>query len=354
MNYKPLVIIKARVRFARSINTKDYTAKLVKSMLIQGNPKLEELFSKSRDLLPKPVHITPLYIYNISGDNRVKLEAVYTKLVPHDYRRRIAKPPKLSDLKPVRIYAGKEYFFYVGIPITLIDEVLMGLTNFGVFRFGKELVELESLSYELRYVDIEKEKESVLEKLLEALETSNEEELSSSMRVTFESPALLKDPLVLMRRKKKKLLLPLPEAVLATPFIMVLLDRGKFRNTLFLRCMRYIKSIFDIPYTVLKTVNLVWYVYDNNVLPALIGYAKYYMDLEVLTHIHKMLSIKYGIDFIDLLAETLILANTYGIGDSRATGFGHVTIRIQKQSKPDKHNYDSLWHDNLMAGNFTS
>jgi len=338
VKYTPLALINVQVIFRKSIYIKDYTAKLVKTLLINGNPKLEEVFSKGKDLPPKPIHITPLYTTLIAKDdskgiNKKKLQeekkkAIYTKLIPI---RSTAKPPSLNKLKPVRIEAGKKYFFYIGTSMSLLNDVLIGLSNVGEYTFGKSTVYIDSLSYEIRYIDVDKESERIAS-LMEG-----QGEGVTSIKITFESPTLLKDPLVIMRRKKKKLLLPLPEAILSTPLLMVLIDKGRLRRSIFLKCMRYIKSVFDIPYTALKTVNLVWYVYDNEVLPAIIGYVKYFIDDQVLYRAHSILKMKYGLDFIEALSRAIILAQVYGVGDGRAAGFGHVSV--------------SLSDGKLMAGN---
>jgi len=226
-------------------------------------------------------------------------------------------------LKPVRIEAGKKYFFYIGTSMSLLNDVLIGLSNVGEYTFGKSTVYIDSLSYEIHYIDVDKESERIAS-LMEG-----QGEGVTSIKVTFESPTLLKDPLVIMRRKKKKLLLPLPEAILSVPFLMVLIDKGRTRRSIFLRCMRYVKSIFDIPYTVLKTVNLVWYVYDNEVLPAMIGYIKYFVDNQVLRYAQSIMETEYGLDFIEVLSKTIVLAQVYGVGDGRATEFGHVSFEIK-------------------------
>ena len=313
------VIIKTEVSFKNDLFVKDYTAKLIKTLLINGNPKLEEVFSKGKDLPPKPMHITPLYTTTTFKGGKRRMKAVYTKFIPSSST---AKPPGLNKLKPVRIESNKNYFFYVGVPISLLSEVLMGLSNVGKFNFGKSIIYIDSLSYEIHYIDVDRETEKITSLLKEGGETI-------SIKITFESPTLLKDPLVIMRRKKKKLLLPLPEAVLSAPFLMVLIDKGKLRKSIFLRCMRYVKSVFDIPYTALKTVKLVWYVYDNEVLPAMIGYVKYFIDYQVLQYVQSIMEMKYGLDFIKLLSRAMVLTQVYGVGDGRATGFGHVSFEIK-------------------------
>jgi len=319
-------IVKVEISFGNDILVKDYTAKLVKSLLISGNPNLKDVFARRESLPPKPIHITPLYTYSIDRSSEEKrerkVEAVYSRIVP---RGSSARPPTVDEIRPVRIEAGRRYFFYVGTNIALLNEVLLGLSNIDGFVFGRERVFVDQLSYEIRYVDVERNSEEILETLKTARE--------KRMRVVFNSPTLLKDPLVVMRRRKRKLLLPLPEAILSTPLLMVLIDKGMVRKSIFMRCMIYVKSILDIPYTALKTINLVWYVYDNEVLPAMIGYIKYFIDYQTLQYAQSVMEIKCGLDFMELLSKTTILAQVYGVGDGRATGFGHVTIKINKTRK---------------------
>jgi hypothetical protein len=310
------VVIKASVTFERDLYVKDYTAKLVKSLLISGNPELGELFSRAMAFPPKPIHLTPLYTHRIGRENQKRyIEPVYAKYIPS---KPIAKPPDVNKLRPVRIEAGKEYFFYIGTNIKLMDNILLSLSNVNKFIFGNDVVAINQLRYEIEYVNVEKKAEEIRS----ILEASNK----GYMKVIFNAPTLLKDPLVITRRKKRKLLLPLPEAVLSTSFFMTLIDMGRVRSSFFITCMRYIKSIFDIPYTVLKTINLVWYVYDNELLPALIGYVKYYIDSQLLRRIQKVVEMKHNLDFTDLLSKSMVLAQIYGSGDGRATGFGHVSI----------------------------
>lgn len=313
MFYLDPVLVRVTVMFKKPFIVKDYTAKIVKSLLINENPKLSEILSKRKSFPPKPIHITPLYVNNGS-----KLKAVYTKLVP---RENIAKPPRIKELHPIRIESRRPYFFYIGVSRGLLNNIVESLTNKENLVFGNETVEIENLDISINYVNIIKESSNIYDALLIGK--------WESLKVVFESPTLLKDPLVVMRRKKKKLFLPLPEAVLSVPMFMALIDSGRYKNSVFLRCMRYIKSVFDTPYTALKTVNIVWYVYDNEVLPALIGYVKYYIDYEVLNHAQQVMKSKYNLDFIELLAKSLILARIYGVGDGRATGFGHIGIQLK-------------------------
>jgi len=85
--------------------------------------------------------------------------------------------------------------------------------------------------------------------------------------------------------EEEETVLPSTRSSFSTPFYMALLDTGRYKTSLFKKCMVYVKSAFDIPYTALKTINLVWYIYDAKPLPALIGYTKYYIDTQLLNHI---------------------------------------------------------------------
>jgi len=310
------VVVKVYVSFRREIAVKDYTAKLVKSILISGNPELIEVFRGDRGLPPKLIHITPLYVM-VEENANAKMKAVYSRVVS---RGSSARPPSLDRIKPIRLEPKRRYVFFIGTSMHLLNQVLVALSNANELLFGKELVEIDSLSYEVNYVDFVNEAESIAKLFRNGR--------ASSMKIVFSSPTLFKDPLVILRKKKKKLFLPLPDAILSTPMLMALIDSGRYRRSIFLRCMRYIRSIFDTPYTVLKSVNIVWYVYDNEVLPALIGYTKYYIDYEVLNYVQQVAEVKYSLDFIELLAKALVLARIYGVGDGRAAGFGHVSLQL--------------------------
>ena len=305
-------VVKVSLVLGDDLVVLDYTAKLVKSLLIAGNPELERVFGASGVL--KPIHITPLYMHRQGRGVAEATEPVYARHVP---KGSTAKPPSAGHIKPVRLEAGREYFFYVGVSSQLLSEVLYSLSSTHDFPFGRTLVAVEELRYEVNYVDVDVEAEQA-RKLLEAP--------GASVKVTFESPTLLKDPLTVGGRRWAKTFLPLPEAVLSAPAYMLLADTGRLK--LFKKLMLYAKSVLSTPYTVLKTANIAWYIYDGRPLPALIGYVKYRVDPQQLNHIAKLAKTKHNIDLADTLAKTLTLAKTYGVGDGRAAGFGHTTVKI--------------------------
>ena len=306
-----LTLIRVGVVFENDIYMKDYTSKLVKSLLIAGNPRLVDIFERHHGV-PKPIHITPLFTEVVEGGRRKK-RAVYSGYVsPSD----IAKLEDVSRrIKPVMIRSGVEYIFYVGTTQELFPEVVAALGSVDKFVFGAMQVSVAKLSYEVEYVDLGDEAEKIAGKLAS----------SNTIKVVFESPAMLKDPLAIRREKKKKVLLPLPEAIFSTPVYMVLVNEGKARRSIYVKTMIYTRSVLDTPYTAIKTVNITWLVYRDKLIPGLIGYAKFFIDKEVLSYAQRKME-KYNIDYTKTLAKSIAISRVLGVGTGRATGFGHVSI----------------------------
>ena len=121
--YKPPAVVTVKMEFSSSFTVKDYTAKLVKTLLISGNPALEKLFEKGERTPPKPIHITPLY-----AEQGGALRPFYSRYVPRD-RRRLGPPPR-EAVKPVRIEDERRYYFYVGVSLSLLPDVLAALSNY--------------------------------------------------------------------------------------------------------------------------------------------------------------------------------------------------------------------------------
>lgn len=317
--YRPPVVVTAEVEFASSFMVGDYTAKLVKTMLIAGNPALARLFERVGDAHPKPIHITPLYAE--PG------KPIYPRYVPKD-RKHLAPPPR-EAVRPVRIEEGRKYRFYVGVPLSLLPGVLTALTSCDSFEFGQWEVSVRDTSFAIDYVDVEARAKELVSQLEKVLDWEGGP-LQAELKVTFSTPALFKDPFAVGRwRKKRKLLVPLPDAVLSVPLYMLLLDKGIYRQSLYLRLLRYIKTVFDLPYTERGTAWLVWYRYSGNLLPALIGYTAYFIDSEALGHARAAILSRYGLDFTQLLSEAIVLAEVYGVGDGRAAGFGHTLLSLK-------------------------
>lgn len=327
--YTPLALISVRVSFKDDVVIKDYTAKLVKTLLINGNPRLEELFSKGRGLPPKPIHITPLYA-TVAEGGRSKKEAIYTRYVAGSDT---VKPPPIEKLKPVKIQGGKEYLFYTGVSLNLLNEVLAGLSNVGRLSFGRSTVYVDNLKYEVSYLDVGRK----VEEVRKALNSSGQ------LKAVFESPTLLRDPLT-PYKSRFRLLVPLPEAVLAVPLLMCLLDLGRYRLSLFIKLALCIRSSLSMSYSATRTTRVIWYVYDGKLLPAMVGYVKYYLNTDAVKRASVRLQDKYNLDFLDIIAKAIAISEIYGVGSGRASGFGHSSWHIARSSK------DSLADENLKTG----
>lgn len=306
------ILITVRVSFERGFTTKDYTGKLVKTLLMQGNKNLVEVFESGSPFPPKPIHVSPLY--DLSGGDGKGKKPVYARYIPRCGE--MAKPNR--NIEPIAIEADKEYLFHVGVSSDLAEEVFKALAEADRLSYGNNTIPVSSLSYETEYTDIARRGEEIEAKLSS----------SQALKIVFSSPALLKDPLVLAwaRRAKKKIMIPLPEAVLSMPLIMLLIDLGRFRQSLYIKMLRYIKTALDTTYSMLGTAKLVWYVYDNKIEPGVIGYIKYKIDRDSTQRIEVLANKKHSISFTETLANTIALAEVYGIGDGRATGFGHTEI----------------------------
>jgi len=301
------VQVKVHVSFSRDFVVKDYTGKLVKSLLISGHPPLEKVFARGAGFPPKPIHVSPLYT-----DTEKGVRAVYSRWVAKDLM--VRGPASAADVRPVRLTAERMYFFYVGTSAELLGKVLAALAEVSRFTFGHVEVEVSRLSYEVSYVNVEREAE----------ETRKAIESTGQLKVVFESPTLLRDPLALYG-SRFKLLIPLPEAVLATPLMMYLLDTGRYRRSLLIKLAIYIRSALSIPYSAMGTTRVVWYVYNGKLLPAMIGYAKYHVNPDAVARSSAKLLSKYSLDLLDCIAKAVALSKVYGAGGGRASGFGHIS-----------------------------
>ncbi|MEM3964275.1 MAG: CRISPR system precrRNA processing endoribonuclease RAMP protein Cas6 [Thermofilaceae archaeon] len=270
-----------------------FTGKLVKSMLIGGNLKLESFFEKASGGSPKLIHITPLYIEKVeNGNSRTKC---------------------IHSLRYVN--GSSRYSFYVGFIETAtavsptFDDVYDAIINLsGRRRFGANVFDVELISAES--VDVVREAKKAVSDLTRF----------GKIRVVFASPTLLRDP---FRIGKHKSLTPTPMNVFSTPVYVNLYLTGKLKQKHLIRTLIILHRLLNEPYSIHKTIKVIRLKYekDKNPIPALIGYInlylnKHYLDLYTTT----------GIDTEALLEETFATALTLGIGTSRATGFGHTKI----------------------------
>ena len=274
------MLVRLKVKVSPFITT-DYTGKFVKTLLITANPELEKIFEDKKYPSPKPLRITPL----LKGDDEVP---VYPKV--------IGKAEKPKE-KPSPISVGGEYYVYIGYDASLEEQVSIAITRLlgGVEvdyggKVGVRLLEFERVEQK-----VPKEFDAV--------------------KVYFISPAVFVDPFVKITQTDKdraKRFLPFPAFIFSVNVYELFKDKYK-RNII-----RLSYSLVE-SHTVLNTVKKVWYYYDGNWLPGVIGYAKFFLRKNV----HKYAKV----------AVRKILQNAIemGVGSGRAAGFGFIKMKFDKQ-----------------------
>ncbi|MEM3489720.1 MAG: hypothetical protein QXO75_08745, partial [Nitrososphaerota archaeon] len=235
-----------------------FTGKLVKSLLIDGNPRLKKLFEKTSGSAPKLIHVTPFYIIkNVNGKDHINC---------------------IHTLGDVGSSDSTMFSFYVGLIEssdmngTSMDEVYNALLNVsGYHRFRARTFDVELSSIET--VDVAEE----VRKVIFSLNTLEK------IKVIFSSPTLLRDP---FRTGKHKSLIPTPANIFSTPVYINLYLMGKLKWKLLIRTLMTFHRLLGEPYSVYKTIRIIRVKYDENKnpIPALAGYInlylnKYYRDL---------------------------------------------------------------------------
>ncbi|MEM0285408.1 MAG: CRISPR system precrRNA processing endoribonuclease RAMP protein Cas6 [Sulfolobales archaeon] len=270
-----------------------FTGKLVKSLLIDGNPRLKPFFEKASGGSPKLVHITPLYI------ERVESGKLHVRCV--------------HSIKYVD--GSSRYSFYVGFIETAtavsptFDDVYDAIINLsGRRRFGANVFDVGLISAES--VDVVREAKKAVSDLARF----------GKIRVVFASPTLLRDP---FRIGKYKSLTPTPMNVFSTPIYVNLHTMGRLKWRSFIETLIIIHRLLNEPYSIHKTIKVIRLKYEEgkNPIPALIGYVNLYLNKHYLD-----LYTAKGVDTGALLEETFATALALGVGTSRATGFGHTKI----------------------------
>ncbi|ADG91071.1 hypothetical protein Tagg_0798 [Thermosphaera aggregans DSM 11486] len=275
-----------------------FTSKLVKTMLIRGDPSLASVFEPRAGDPPKPVHTTPLF----SVDENGRLRCVYSYV-----RCGQSSTAKCSGrVEPVRLEG--RYHFYLGFSTSVLelDRVLAALDKgAGCFEFaGKQVcVSLDAINV----ADPSATASKIAEKVLE----------TGRVKITLASPAMLRDP---FKRAKHKALIPTVMNLFSTPLYTMLVEKGLYGFKAFRRQIVMLHRVFNEPYTVLKTVNLKWVVYKKKPEPTLTGYVNLYVNKHYLERYSEQLDMK------EYLAELTAHAITLGVGVGRATGFGHVFV----------------------------
>lgn len=281
-----------------------FTGKLVKSLLIDAEPRLKKFFEKTYGNAPKLIHVTPLYMYIRSNkvDKRRKvINCVYSYV-------------RDSDGRAVRIKVCGKYTFYVGfveseaMESPRFNEVYNALLNLsGRHRFKNQDFSVELVSAEV--VDVHGNVKNVVKDFVE----------TGKIRVVFASPTLLRDPL---RSGKHKSFTPTPMNIFSTPVYINLYLTGRFRQKYILRILTILHRVLNEPYSIYRTVKLRWVKYeeDKNPIPTLVGYVNLYINKTYYDEYSKR------VDVSTLLEELLLTITSLGTGTSRATGFGHILI----------------------------
>jgi len=278
-----------------------FTGKLVKSILIDAEPRLKPVFERAAGPEPKLIHITPLY-----EANGGKVRCVYSKA------RRVGAKWRVE---PVRV-AGR-YRFYVGMVESWgysFDLVYNAVLNSsGRHVFSNHLFEVEVISG--RTVDVESLALTTVRALVRGDQDSGE---SAKLRVVFASPTLLRDP---FRRAKYKSLIPTPVNIFSTPLYTYLYLTGSLNQKNLYTLAILIHRLLSEAHTVHDTVRKTWVYYEpRKIIPTLTGYVNLHLNQDY----YEWYSKKYDLE--ELLTESLKITQTLGTGTSRAAGFGHITL----------------------------
>ena len=291
-----------------------FTGKLVKSLLIDANPKLKSLFKKSSGPPPKLVHITPLYTIE-EGNTKESLRSTARSRCIYSYAQVDTIKGQIKKVYKVHINRGL-YRFYVGfietpiIPVSLtFDTIYNTLLNMGGTHKFKQ-----------RKLDVELVSLNVLDVIAHTSKTVDNLITSGKLKLIFSSPTLLRDPL---RTAKHKSLIPVPINIFSTPAYIDLYLLGKLRKKELINRLILLHRLLNEPYSVHNTTSVKWVLYDidKKPIPTLIGYVNLYLNRTYYEDYNR----KYDID--ELLRRTIATISTLGTGTSRAVGFGHVLIK---------------------------
>jgi len=305
MNLNPILL---EVTIHVSSNFKGYlfTGKLVKSFLIDANPKLKTLFIKTKGITPKLIHITPLF----------KIENGKVKCIYSEAKNLKKNGREVKIITPITV--NGTYTFYIGflerahkegfkdsLSFEEIYNTLLDINGVHVFKKTKFRVELLSINI----VDVHRLSETL------AKDTIG----NGKVRIIFASPTLLRDPL---RTSKHKSLLASPLNIFSTPVFIHLYVSGTYIKKKYMKTLLLLHRLLNEPYSIYDTVHIKWIYYEKNPIPTIIGY----INLHLNKSYYEIYSRKYDIE--NLLKTIYTYMLTLGTGTSRATGFGHIIIKI--------------------------
>jgi hypothetical protein len=141
-----LYLIKTTVKINSKWNAPLFTGKLVKSFLIDTNPRFKELFRKIRGVEPKLIHITPLY--ELNGG---KVRCLYS-FVEFDNNHKVKRLSKVSINGIYNFYIGfadglsYSYLNFDDVYNTLLN--ISGTHKFSNYDFAVELVSVNVINVE--------------------------------------------------------------------------------------------------------------------------------------------------------------------------------------------------------------
>lgn len=262
-----------------------FTGKVVKTLLVNAEPGLNKIFLSAYS--PKPIAISTL-----------------AKLSGSKYLFLWKKGGRGSVL---RVCAGDVVEFWIGFSEDIAPTILGALEDMdGVEAFNTKwfLLELEVESYRLpaRSDDIP---------------STYRLDNADAIKIEFRTPALLLDP---YKKSRFKRFLPVPGNVFSYNIGELLRIQ---RNKDYIEVVNLVNALLNETYNILETVKPVKYVYGGKELPGIIGYAKYMIDWELLTETKAK----------ELLENLLLHSAIMGIGTSRASGFGYITVKILRRKQ---------------------
>jgi len=256
-----------------------FTGKAVKSLLMKANPGLQVVFEPSAQTYsPKPIKVTPF-----TPDDKVYMWV------------------KLGSNKVMKAKAGETLYFYIGFKEHIAHLVFQALEKLidGVELFNAEW----RLTEFTEVIKAEIPSESPLIDLTKA----------QTVTVELKTPAKLIDP---YKKTPYGRFLPVAGFLFAYN-IGDIVSSNKKREKEYWHLINVANAVLQETHSALETVKRVFYIYRGKPLPGLFGYIKYRINQDILTPEANI-----------LLSNTILHAQIMGIGSGRATGFGHVKIKI--------------------------
>lgn len=278
-------VVVLRIYMESSNYIYNYTGKITKSILLTEVPELEHLFKPSKGYF-KQLRVSP----PLNADG-----AVFTS-----YEVKYSNGKVVYDLRPVML--GGEYVVEVGAPTSIADTVYS--------RFKQVVGVRTRLKFE----------NTILTYLVEDVRVDELRiQLKNPSYVVIKSlsPALLPNPLVPNQQVRR--FTTSPGVLLWIPRMMsegFLTSRSEDVRRRYLELEECLSEHYSTKH------KIVFINYDNNREPAVMVKAKYIVvagDCETKAWC------------VELLEKTLTAARTYGVGASRANGFGTITV-----SSPDE------------------